>query len=48
VKFNFSHNGTTVAKPDEIVDLKAYGNSTIETELNDIDTMIEWVGKIGD
>lgn len=40
VKFNFSHNGTTVEHPIDFVDLDAFGNNNISTELNDLSDVI--------
>lgn len=35
VKYNLSHNGTTVEFPDRFVDLEAYGNNNYSKECND-------------
>jgi len=43
VKFNFSHNGTTSEKPMEFTDLEAFGNNNFETELDDLDCIINWI-----
>lgn len=43
LKFNFSHNGTTVQHPDEFNDLEAFGNNNITTELNDLQDVIDAV-----
>jgi pimeloyl-ACP methyl ester carboxylesterase len=43
VKFNFSHNGTTPAKPAEFTDLEAFGNNNFEIEIDDLDTVINWI-----
>ena len=43
LKFNFSHNGTTVEKPDEISDAESFGNSNIENELNDMGSILDWI-----
>lgn len=40
-KFNFSHNGTTIEHPIDFVDLEAFGNNNISTELNDLDDVID-------
>jgi uncharacterized protein len=42
IKFNFSHNGTTPEHPDEFTDLVAYAKNNYTTELNDLDTIIDW------
>ncbi|MGK7388988.1 MAG: alpha/beta hydrolase family protein [Candidatus Cyclobacteriaceae bacterium M2_1C_046] len=41
VKFNFSHNGTTVEHPVDFDDLEAFGNNNISTELNDLEDVID-------
>ncbi len=43
VKFNFSHNGTTPDSPTEFNDLEAFGNNNYLLELNDLETVINWV-----
>lgn len=43
VKFNFSHNGTTVEQPEEFADLEAYGNNNYTKELDDLGAIIDWV-----
>jgi uncharacterized protein len=43
VKFNFSHNGTTVDDPLNFVDLEAFGNDNITIELDDLDVVLNWV-----
>lgn len=43
LKFNFSHNGTTVKHPLDFVDLEAFGNNNITTELNDLKDVIDAV-----
>ena len=45
VKFNFSHNGTTPDTPTEFSDLEAFGNNNFSKELDDLDTVINWVVK---
>jgi uncharacterized protein len=42
IKFNFSHNGTTPEKPEDFVDLEAYGNNNYTTELDDLQVVINW------
>ena len=39
-KFNFSHNGTTLEKPDQFADLEAFGRNNYMLELADLDAMI--------
>ncbi len=42
IKFNFSHNGTTPANPEEFVDLEAFGNNNYSKELEDLSKIIDW------
>jgi len=41
VKFNFSHNGTTVDHPTEFTDLEAFGNNNYSKELFDLNVVID-------
>jgi uncharacterized protein len=43
LKFNFSHNGTTIDKPAEIADLISFADNTFTIELEDIDAVIDFV-----
>jgi dienelactone hydrolase len=43
IKFNLSHNGTTVLRPTEFVNLEAYGNDKFSTDLDDIRVVIEYL-----
>lgn len=43
LKFNFSHNGTTVDDPLNFGDLEAFGNNNYTKELKDIDKMLEFI-----
>jgi dienelactone hydrolase len=43
VKFNFSHNGTTVDHPMDFVDLEAFGNDNITIELDDLGVVVDWI-----
>ena len=43
VKFNFSHNGTSPAQPDEFVDLEAFGNNNYSMEIYDLGVVVDWV-----
>jgi len=43
VKFNFSHNGGTVENPIDFPDLEAFGQNNFILELDDLDTIIDWV-----
>ncbi|MDI1353864.1 MAG: alpha/beta fold hydrolase [bacterium] len=42
VKFNFSHNGTTVQHPDSFEDLEAFGNNNYTLELDDLKRVMDW------
>ncbi|MFC4263060.1 alpha/beta hydrolase [Ferruginibacter yonginensis] len=43
VKFNFSHNGTSLSQPTEFVDLEAFGNNNYTKQLNDLSTVVNWL-----
>ncbi|HLP50419.1 MAG TPA: alpha/beta hydrolase [Chitinophagales bacterium] len=43
VKFNFSHNGTTVDHPMDFADLEAFGNDNLSIEMDDLGGVIDWV-----
>lgn len=43
VKFNFSHNGTEPAHPEEFTDLEAFGNNNYTKQLYDLQQLIDWV-----
>lgn len=43
VKFNFSHNGTTLEQPTEFADLEAFGNNNFTIELEDLSSVIDKV-----
>lgn len=43
VKFNFSHNGTTIANPSEFDDLKAFGDNNFCKELDDLGFVLDWI-----
>ncbi len=43
VSFNFSHNGTTIEKPDEFADLEAFGNNNFSIELDDLGVVLDAV-----
>ncbi|MFK7809738.1 MAG: alpha/beta hydrolase family protein [Saprospiraceae bacterium] len=42
VKFNFSHNGTTIDKPLDFADLEAFGKNNYTKELQDLDAVLNW------
>lgn len=41
VKFNFSHNGTTIENPESFADLEAFGNNNYSKELSDLGCVID-------
>lgn len=43
IKFNFSHNGGTVEQPIDFPDLEAFGNNNLTKELDDLETVINWI-----
>tara|TARA_B110000003_G_scaffold209804_1_gene208730 strand:- start:50 stop:892 length:843 start_codon:yes stop_codon:yes gene_type:complete len=43
VKFNFSHNGTSIYNPLNFVDLEAFGNNNFCLELDDLSLVIDWI-----
>lgn len=43
VKFNFSHNGGTIAQPIDFPDLEAFGHNNYNIELDDLQTVIDWL-----
>lgn len=43
LKFNFSHNGGTPEQPIDFPDLEAFGHNNYTIELNDLDSVINWV-----
>lgn len=42
VKFNFSHNGTTLENPKEFGDLEAFGHNNFSKEMSDYDAVINY------
>jgi pimeloyl-ACP methyl ester carboxylesterase len=48
IKFNFSHNGGTVAQPIDFPDLKAFGNNNYTKELDDLESVIDWISTNAD
>jgi len=42
LKFNFSHNGTTIDKPTEFTDLIAFADNTFSIELEDLKYIIDF------
>lgn len=45
VKFNFSHNGTTIEDPHNFADLEAFGNNNYSKELSDLEAVIDYFSK---
>ncbi|NNC94725.1 MAG: prolyl oligopeptidase family serine peptidase [Chitinophagales bacterium] len=45
IKFNLSHNGTTVDQPSDFADLEAFSNNTFSKELDDLAVVIDWACK---
>lgn len=43
VKFNFSHNGTTMQQPQAFTDLEAFGNNNYSKQLHDVNSVVNWV-----
>jgi uncharacterized protein len=43
VKFNFSHNGGTAEQPIDFPDLEAFGNNNFIIELDDLNSVLDWV-----
>lgn len=43
VKFNFSHNGTTLDHPLDFADLEAFGQNNMSIEMDDLGVVIDWV-----
>lgn len=43
VKFNFSHNGGTIEQPIDFPDLEAFGQNNYTKELDDLQSIIDWV-----
>ena len=43
IKFNFSHNGGTLEQPIDFPDLEAFGNNNYTKELDDLQSVLDWV-----
>lgn len=43
LKFNFSHNGTTIENPSDFDDMEAFGNNNFCIELDDLNFVIDWI-----
>ena len=45
IKFNFSHNGGTMEQPIDFTDLDAFGNNNYTKELDDLESVIDWISQ---
>lgn len=43
LKMNFSHNGTSPEKPNEFVDLEAFGQNNFSKQLEDLRLLLDWI-----
>lgn len=43
IKFNFSHNGGTIQQPIDFPDLNAFGQNNYIKELDDLESVINWI-----
>jgi len=43
MKMNFSHNGGTIKQPIDFPDLEAFGNNNFIKELDDIESVLNWL-----
>ena len=48
IKFNFSHNGGTAENPIDFPDLEAFGNNNYSKELDDLESVIDWISTNSD
>ncbi|WP_435414070.1 alpha/beta hydrolase family protein [Polaribacter aestuariivivens] len=48
VKFNFSHNGGTLEQPIDFPDLEAFGNNNYVKELDDLESILDWISNNSD
>ena len=46
IKFNFSHNGGTVEQPIDFPDLEAFGQNNFIKELDDLESVIDWISEV--
>lgn len=46
IKFNFSHNGGTIEQPIDFPDLEAFGNNNYTKELDDLDSILDWISSV--
>lgn len=45
IKFNFAYNGGTVEEPIDFPDLQAFGNNNYTKELDDLDSILNWLNE---
>ncbi len=43
IKFNFAYNGGTIDQPIDFPDLEAFGNNNYTIELDDLDSVLNWI-----
>lgn len=43
IKFNFAFNGGTIEQPFDFPDIEAFGNNNYSKELDDLDTVLNWI-----
>ena len=43
IKFNFAYNGGTPENPIDFPDLEAFGNNNYTKELDDLESMLDWI-----
>lgn len=43
LKFNFSHNGGSLEQPIDFPDLEAFSENTYSKEIQDLDTVLNWI-----
>jgi pimeloyl-ACP methyl ester carboxylesterase len=48
IKFNFSYNGGTAENPIDFPDLEAFGNNNYTKELDDLESVLDWVSDNSD
>ncbi len=45
IKFNFAYNGGTIEQPIDFPDLEAFGKNNYSKELDDLDSVLNWITK---
>ncbi len=43
IKYNFAYNGGTIEQPIDFPDLEAFGNNNYTKELDDLDSVLNWI-----